>query len=103
MVLLVNKESGSAAELFAGIMQQKGRAVLMGENTSGQVMLKSMFDLDDKAMLLLITSRGHYSDGRTFSFNGLDPDNKVTPEYQPDLIKIAGIYLFKVSTGEIKL
>jgi len=103
MVLLVNKESGSAAELFAGIMQQKGRAVLMGENTSGQVMLKSMFDLDDKAMLLLITSRGHYPDGRTFSFNGLDPDNKITPEYQPDLIKIAGIYLLKVSTGEIKL
>jgi|CXWL01.1.fsa_nt_gi carboxyl-terminal processing protease len=103
MVLLVNKESGSASELFAGIMQQKGRAVLMGENTSGQVMLKSMFDLDDKAMLLLITSRGHYPDGRTFSFNGLDPDNKITPEYQPDLMKIAGIYLYKVSIGEIKL
>lgn len=103
VVILVNKESGSAAELFSGVMQQKGRAVLMGDNTSGQVMLKSMFDLDDKAMLLLITSRGHYSDGRTFSFNGLDPDNKVTAEYQPDLIKIAAIYLYKVSTGEIKI
>ena len=103
MVILVNKESGSAAELFSGVMQQKGRAVLMGQNTAGQVMLKSMFDLDDKAMLLLITSRGHYPDGRTFSFNGLDPDNKVTPEYEPDLIKIAGIYLYKVSTGEIKM
>ena len=103
MAILVNKESGSAAELFAGIMQQKGRAVLMGENTSGQVMLKSMFDLDDKAMLLLITSRGHYPDGKTFSFGGLEPDNKVTKEYEPDLVKIAGIYLFKVSRGEIKL
>lgn len=103
IVILVNKESGSAAELFSGIMQRKGRAVLMGENTAGQVMLKSMFDLDDKAMLLLVTSRGHYPDGTTFSFNGLDPDNKVTPEYEPDLIKIAAIYLFKVSTGEIKI
>lgn len=103
IVILVDKESGSAAELFSGVMQQKGRAVLMGENTSGQVMLKSMFDLDDKGMLLLITSRGHYSDGRTFSFNGLDPDNKVTPEYWPNLVKIAAIYLYKVSTGEIKI
>ncbi len=103
MVILVDKESGSAAELFSGVMQQKGRAVLMGENTSGQVMLKSMFDLDDKGMLLLITSRGHYPDGRTFSFNGLDPDNKVTPEYWPNLVKIAAIYLYKVSTGEIKI
>lgn len=103
MVLLVNKESGSASELFSGVLQQRGRAVLMGENTAGQVMLKSMFDLDDKAMLLLITSRGHYPDGRTFSFNGLVPDNNVTPDYQPDLVKIAAVYLYKVSTGEIKL
>lgn len=103
IVILVDKESGSAAELFSGVMQQKGRAVLMGENTSGQVMLKSMFDLDDKGMLLLITSRGHYPDGRTFSFSGLDPDNKVTPEYLPNLVKIAAIYLYKVSTGEIKI
>ena len=103
MVILVNKESGSSSELFAGVMQSKGRAVLMGENTAGQVMLKSMLDLGDKSMLLLITSRGHYPDGRTFSFNGLDPDNKVTPDAEPNLIKIAAIYLYKLSTGEIKL
>ncbi|MBL8012388.1 MAG: hypothetical protein JNN05_00935, partial [Candidatus Omnitrophica bacterium] len=103
IVILVNKETGSAAELFAGIMQNKGRAILMGESTSGQVMLKSMFDMDDKAMLLLITSRGHFPDGRTFSFSGLDPENKVAAEYEPDLQKIAAIYLFKLSTGEIKL
>jgi C-terminal peptidase prc len=102
MVILVNKDSGSAAELFSGIMRDKGRAVLMGENTAGQVMLKSMFDLgDDKSMLLLITSRGHYPDGRTFSFNGLDPDNKITPDYEPDLAKIAAIFLFKVVRGEV--
>jgi carboxyl-terminal processing protease len=102
IVILVNKESGSSSELFAGVMRDKGRAVLMGENTAGQVMLKSMFDFDDKSMLLLITSRGHYADGRTFSFSGLDPDNKVTPEYQPDLVKIAAIFLFKVATGEVQ-
>lgn len=103
VVILVNHETGSAAELFAGVMQNRGRAILMGENTSGQVMLKSMFDLDDKAMLLLITSRGHFPDGRTFSFSGLNPENKVTQEYEPELRKIAAIYLLKVSTGEIKL
>jgi carboxyl-terminal processing protease len=101
LVILVDKDCGSAAELFSGIMHAKGRAVLMGQNTSGQVMLKSMFDLGDKSMLLLITSRGHYPDGKTFSFNGLDPDDKVTPEYEPDLVKIAAIFLFKVATGEV--
>ncbi len=103
MVILVDKQSGSSSELFAGVLQSKGRAVLMGENTAGQVMLKSMLDLGDKSMLLLITSRGHYPDGRTFSFSGLDPDNKVEPDAQSNLIKIAAIYLYKVSTGEIKL
>jgi carboxyl-terminal processing protease len=102
IVILVNKDSGSAAELFSGVMQFKGRAILMGENTAGQVMLKSMFDFDDKSMLLLITSRGHYPDGRTFSFNGLDPDNRVTPDYEPDLVKIAAIFLFKVAAGEVQ-
>ena len=103
LVILVNKDSGSASELFSGVLQSKGRAVLMGENTAGQVMLKSMFAMDDKSMLLLITSRGHYPDGRTFSFNGLDPDNKVAPGDEPNLIKVAAVYLYKINTGEIKM
>jgi C-terminal processing protease CtpA/Prc len=64
----------------------------MGTNTAGQVFLKSMYPFEDESMLLLVTARGHFSDGRVFSFNGLDPDTKVTDE-KTDLIKYAAQYL----------
>ena len=47
IVILVDADTGSAAELFAGIMQFRGRAVVLGVNTAGQILLKSMFPMDD--------------------------------------------------------
>ena len=43
--VLIDEKSGSASELFSGILQGKGRAELMGKNSAGQVFLKSMFYL----------------------------------------------------------
>jgi C-terminal processing protease CtpA/Prc len=71
----------------------RGRAVVMGENTAGQVFLKSMFPFEDDSMVVLVTARGHYPDGRVFSFDGITPDNPVDPrrddlpEYAARLIK----------------
>jgi carboxyl-terminal processing protease len=92
VIILVNEESGSASELFSGVMQKENRALLMGTNTAGQVFLKSMFNLKDGAMLLLVTARGHFTNGEVFDFNGLAPqyrmDNKGT-----DLVYFAAGYL----------
>jgi carboxyl-terminal processing protease len=93
MAILVNEKSGSASELLTGILQSRGRAVVMGENTAGQVFLKSMFPFEDDSMVVLVTARGHYPDGRVFSFDGITPDNPVDPrrddlpEYAARLIK----------------
>ena len=92
MVILVNKESGSASELFSGIMQQYGRAVLIGTNTAGKVLLKSMFNFDDGSMLLLVTARGYLYNGAVFPFNGLTPDHIVSDD-KMDLIRLAANYL----------
>ncbi|MDD3375621.1 MAG: S41 family peptidase [Candidatus Omnitrophica bacterium] len=73
VAILVDKESGSASELFSGIMQKQNRALLFGSRTAGQVFLKSMFSLDNDAMLLLVTARGHFPDGDIFNFDGLVP------------------------------
>ncbi len=98
IVILVNEKSGSASELFSGVMQRKERAYVMGVNTAGQVMLKSMFNFDDESMLLLVTARGHFPDGGTFSFDGLEPDRTVKDD--GELIRVAAEYL--VSAGEKK-
>jgi carboxyl-terminal processing protease len=93
MVILVDHGSGSASELFAGVMQRRGRAVLMGVNSAGQVMLKSMFHFDDKSMLLLVTARGHHTDGVVFSFGGLIPDRYVDESQDADINEYAIKYL----------
>lgn len=97
MVVLIDKGSGSASELFSGVMQRKGRTILMGQNSAGQVMLKSMFNFDDGSMVLLITSRGHYPDGGAFSFSGLTPDRYIKEEENLDIVDYASKYLIYVN------
>lgn len=100
MVILIDEDSGSASELFSGILQRKGRAVLMGANSAGQVFLKSMFPLSDDSMLLLVTARGYHPDGTVFSFGGLDPDVAIE-DADDDLIRYAAQYLLKRRTGDV--
>jgi len=95
MVILINEKSGSAAELFSGILQRKGRAELMGVNSAGQVFLKSMFYFSDQSMVLLVTARGHHPDGAVFSFDGLDPDVRTDDREDEGLIRYAANYLIK--------
>lgn len=97
IVILLNKDTGSASELFSGVLQSKGRAVIMGQNSAGQVMLKSMFHMKDKSMVLLVTARGHHPDGKVFSFNGITPDRFIPKEDEDNLLKYAATYLLYMS------
>ncbi len=97
IAILVNEKSGSASELFSGIMQWRKRAVVIGKNTAGQVFLTSMFNFDDKSMLLLVTARGHRPDGEVFSFGGVVPDVSQ-PQDESDLIHYAAQYLVEQKT-----
>lgn len=93
MVILIDQKSGSASELFSGILQKRGRAVLLGRNSAGQVMLKSMFDFEDESMLLLITGRGYHPDGTVFRFTGLEPDKRIKEDQEDEIMKYATSYL----------
>lgn len=97
MVILIDKDSGSSSELFSGIMQKKGRAVLMGKNSAGQVMLKSMFHFSDESMILLVTGRGHHPDGTYFSFDGLTPDKIIEDDEDIDIVDYAATYFVYMS------
>jgi carboxyl-terminal processing protease len=79
IIILVNQESGSASELFSGVMQKEGRALLMGTNTAGQV-------------FLLVTARGHFPSGEAFDFNGLTPQYRMDNN-GIDLVYFAAGYL----------
>jgi len=102
MVILIDEKSGSSSELFSGVLQKRKRAVLMGQNSAGQVMLKSMFHFDDGSMVLLVTARGHHPDGSTFSFKGVVPERYVRPEEHLDLVEYATKYLVYTNIKEME-
>lgn len=104
LAILIDEGSGSASELFSGILQRRKRAVLIGQNSAGQVFLKSMFHLDDESMLLLVTARGHHPDGHVFSFDGLKPDRFINEQEEQDILKYAVSYLVYMNQNpELKL
>lgn len=93
IAILVNKDSGSASELFSGVMQFRKRAIVIGENTAGQMLLKSMFPMDDGSMIGLVTAPGYLPDGTRFSFNGVTPDQVITDAPKEGLINLAATIL----------
>lgn len=81
LAILVDKGSGSASELFAGTLQKRGRAFLVGaENSAGKTFLKSMYNFEDKSMVILVTSLAYLYNGNTYDPSGLKPDFHAQPD-----------------------
>ncbi len=77
LVILVNENSASASEVFAGAMQDKGTGVLMGTQTFGKGIVQTIFELEDKSALKLTTAKYYTPLGRNIHGKGLTPDVKV--------------------------
>ena len=77
VTVLVNQKTGSAAEMFSGMLQAKKIAVLVGEKTAGATYLKSIYDFDDGSMVFMITSLTFFYDRRVYPADGLTPDTPL--------------------------
>lgn len=81
LVIMVNGATASAGELFADVMQQRKRAVLLGQRTYGKSTMQTFYPLDDTAEseLLKITFQKMFKmNGETFQRRGVTPD-LITP------------------------
>ncbi len=64
LAVLVNNESCSASELFAGTLQDYDRAVIIGEPTTGKSLVMQYFKLPDSSRLYLAIARYALPSGR---------------------------------------
>ena len=64
VVMLVNRNTASASEIFAGAMQDHDRALIVGENTFGKGLVQNPFRLDYGSMLLLTIAKYETPSGR---------------------------------------
>ena len=77
MVVLINRGSASAAEIFAGAIHDHKRGTVVGETTFGTGTVLQPFELDGGAGLLLGTSQWLTPNGRLIRKHGIEPDVAV--------------------------
>lgn len=81
IVILTDRGTASAAEIFTGALGGAQRAAVIGDTTFGKGLVQSMFSLTNGDAVRLTTSRYYFADG-TFlnppdsdlTFSGLPPD-----------------------------
>lgn len=64
IVVLINHNTASAAEIVTGALQDHDRALVMGERSFGKGLVQTEFPLSDHTMLLLTTARYYTPSGR---------------------------------------
>jgi len=85
LVLLVGPDTASAAEIFAGALQQHRRARLVGQRTHGKCSSQTDVALSDGSVLRFTNREILLPDGRSCSGVGLTPDLAVADAVLADL------------------
>lgn len=82
LAVMVDRRSASASEIFAGAMQDYGRAVIVGHRTFGKGTVQTMVDLsrfqknggDDSGRLKLTVAKFYRITGSSTQMRGVEPD-----------------------------
>lgn len=78
MVVLVDARSASASELVADALQQNGRAVVMGQRSTGKGTVQTVFPLGDRRGALKLTTAVYQGpSGQTVDSKGVEPDIEI--------------------------
>lgn len=79
LAVLVNHNTASAAEIVAGALLDRGRAVLIGQQTYGKGSVQLVYDLSDGSSLHVTAYRWYTPKRRELEEGGLPPTFAVEP------------------------
>ena len=78
LVVLIDKDSASASEIFAGAIHDHRRGMIVGQRSYGKGSVQGIFPLrTGKAGVRLTTAKFYSPSGRAISNNGVEPDLAV--------------------------
>jgi carboxyl-terminal processing protease len=83
MIVLVNNGTASSAEILAGALQDRNRALIIGESTYGKGSVQFILPLSDGASLHVTTAQWFTPNHNRIEGTGLTPDVIITPS--PDI------------------
>lgn len=81
LVVLVDENSEAEAEQLAAILQDQGRAIIVGEQTSGQTHGTQPVDFLDGSLLQIVSFGFQLPDGSTLEGQGVTPDVVVEGDW----------------------
>lgn len=82
LVVMMNGNSASASEIFAGAVQDHGAGQIVGTQSYGKGLVQQIFDLRDGTSVKLTIAEYFTPDGRNINGTGITPD--VETEYVYD-------------------
>ncbi len=81
MAVLINGNSASASEIFAGAIQDYEAGTLVGTTTFGKGIVQNLYQMTDGTCLKVTTSEYFTPNGRNIHGIGIKPDVEIEYEY----------------------
>lgn len=85
MVVLMDQNSASASEIFAGALKDYEYATLVGQTTFGKGIVQNIIPLEDGDAIKLTTAKYFTPNGNYIHGVGIEPDVVVEYEYTGDV------------------
>ena len=80
LVILINSDTASCAEIFASTLRYYKMAILVGSESYGKGMIQKVFPLNYKHTLVLTIGEFYLADGTTLQNSGVIPDYVIDGE-----------------------
>lgn len=86
MVVLVDEDTASAAEIFSGAVQDYGKGLIVGVQTYGKGIVQDVYTLFDGSVIRLTVSHYYTPNGNDIHEKGITPDVVIEddPETEED-------------------